>query len=106
MIKFLKNQSPVRLIAGGFFLVILLGSFLLMLPISLTEGKELSYIDSLYTSVSAVCVTGLSTVEVHSASSPPAAMISHLRSFAIPTGYPVPPRYQLDVPSNNQKPLY
>ena len=66
MIKFLKNQSPVRLIAGGFFLVILLGSFLLMLPISLNEGKELSYIDSLYTSVSAVCVTGLSTVEVGS----------------------------------------
>ena len=66
MIKFLKRQPPVRLIAGGFFLVILLGSFLLMLPISLNAGKELAYIDSLYTSVSAVCVTGLSTVEVGS----------------------------------------
>ena len=66
MIKFLKKQSPVRLIAGGFFTVILLGSLLLMLPISLNEGKELRYIDSLYTSVSAVCVTGLSTVEVGS----------------------------------------
>ena len=66
MIKFLKRQPPVRLIAGGFFLVILLGSFLLMLPISLNDGKELAYIDSLYTSVSAVCVTGLSTVEVGS----------------------------------------
>ena len=63
MIKFLKKQSPVRLIAGGFFLVILLGSLLLMLPISLNEGVELNYIDSLYTSVSAVCVTGLSTVD-------------------------------------------
>lgn len=66
MIKFLKKQSPVRLIAGGFFSVILLGSLLLMLPISLNEGKTLSYVDSLYTSVSAVCVTGLSTVEVGS----------------------------------------
>ena len=66
MIKFLKKQSPVRLIAGGFLLVILLGSLLLMLPISVNTGKELSYIDSLYTSVSAVCVTGLSTVEVGS----------------------------------------
>ena len=63
MIKLLKKQSPVRLIAGGFFLVILLGSLLLMLPISLNEGVRLSYIDSLYTSVSAVCVTGLSTVD-------------------------------------------
>ena len=64
MIKFLKKQPPVRLIAGGFLLVILLGSALLMLPISINDGEELSYVDSLYTSVSSVCVTGLSTVDV------------------------------------------
>ena len=63
MIKFLKRQSPVRLITAGFLFVILLGSVLLMLPISLNEGAKIKYIDSLYTSVSAVCVTGLSTVE-------------------------------------------
>lgn len=63
MINFLKKQPPVRLIAGGFLLVILLGSVLLMLPISLNDGVELSYTDSLYTSVSSVCVTGLSTVD-------------------------------------------
>ena len=63
MIKVLKKQSPVRVIAGGFFLVILLGSVLLMLPISLNNGVKLNYIDSLYTAVSAVCVTGLSTIE-------------------------------------------
>ena len=64
MIKLLKKQPPVRLIAGGFLLFILLGSLLLMLPISLNEGVNLNYIDALYTSVSAVCVTGLSTIEV------------------------------------------
>ena len=64
MIKFLKKQPPVRLIAGGFLLVMLLGSFLLTLPISLNEGEKIKYIDALYTSVSAVCVTGLSTIEV------------------------------------------
>ena len=64
MIRFLKKQPPVRLIAGGFLLVILIGSALLMLPISLNDGAELKYIDSLYTAVSAVCVTGLSSVEV------------------------------------------
>ena len=66
MIKFIKKQPPVRLIAGGFMLAILLGSLLLMLPISLNDGVKLRYIDSLYTSVSAVCVTGLTTVEVGS----------------------------------------
>ena len=64
MISFLKKQPPVRLIAGGFLLVILLGSILLSLPISLKEGVTVKYIDSLYTAVSAVCVTGLSTIEV------------------------------------------
>ena len=63
MISFLKKQPPVRLIACGFLFVIFLGSFLLMLPISLNEGVRLSYIDALYTSVSAVCVTGLSSIE-------------------------------------------
>ncbi|MBQ4136374.1 MAG: H(+)-transporting ATPase [Clostridia bacterium] len=64
--KFIKKQPPVRLIAGGFMLAILLGSLLLMLPISLNDGVKLRYIDSLYTSVSAVCVTGLTTVDVGS----------------------------------------
>ena len=64
MIKFIKKQPPVRLIAVGFILVILLGSLLLMLPVSLNEGVTIEYIDSLYTAVSAVCITGLSTVEI------------------------------------------
>lgn len=63
MIKFLKKQPPVRLIAGGFLLVILLGSLLLVLPISLNDGASIKYIDALYTAVSAVCVTGLSSIE-------------------------------------------
>ena len=63
MLEFLKKQSPARIIAGGFALVILLGSFLLMLPCSVQEGVELRYIDALYTSTSAVCVTGLIAVD-------------------------------------------
>lgn len=57
--KLKKFLTPVRVIALGFALVILLGSLLLMLPVSLKEGVHLSYIDALYTSTSAVCVTGL-----------------------------------------------
>ena len=60
----LKRMSPARIIALGFALVILLGSGLLMLPCCLREGVHLSYIDALYTSTSAVCVTGLVTVDI------------------------------------------
>ncbi len=59
----LRRQSPARLIALGFALVILLGSLLLILPCSVKEGVTLSYIDALYTSTSAVCVTGLIAVD-------------------------------------------
>ncbi len=64
MLKFLRAQSPARLIAFGFAFAILLGSLLLMLPCSVKDGVELNYIDSLYTSTSAVCVTGLLTVDI------------------------------------------
>lgn len=58
-----RRQSPARLIALGFALVILLGSVLLILPCSVREGVSLAYIDSLYTATSAVCVTGLIAVD-------------------------------------------
>jgi trk system potassium uptake protein TrkH len=61
--KFLRKQPPSRIIAVGFFLTILLGSALLMLPCSIQDGVTLRYIDSLYTSTSAVCVTGLIAVD-------------------------------------------
>ncbi len=63
MLRFLKKQSPVRLIALGFAAVILIGSLLLMLPFSVRDGVTLKYIDALYTSTSAVCVTGLIAVD-------------------------------------------
>lgn len=70
MIKLLKKLSPSRLIALGFISVILLGSALLMLPWSINEGVEINYIDALYTSTSAVCVTGLIAVDVGTAFTP------------------------------------
>ena len=58
-----KHLSTPRIIALGFALAILLGSVLLMLPVSVRPGVDLQYIDALYTSTSAVCVTGLITVD-------------------------------------------
>ncbi|MDQ7786299.1 MAG: TrkH family potassium uptake protein [Thermodesulfovibrionales bacterium] len=52
----LKLTSP-QILALGFLAVILTGSVLLMLPVSNTNGC--SFIDALFTSTSAVCVTGL-----------------------------------------------
>lgn len=63
MIKLIKKQSPGRIIALGFALIILLGSFLLSMPFSIQDGIRVRYIDALYTSTSAVCVTGLIAVD-------------------------------------------
>ncbi len=59
----IKKLSPARVIALGFAAVILIGSVLLILPCSVREGVDLSYVDALYTSTSAVCVTGLLAVD-------------------------------------------
>lgn len=61
--KSIEKQSPARIIALGFFAVILTGSFLLMLPVCVKPGVHLHYVDALFTSTSAVCVTGLIAVD-------------------------------------------
>ena len=75
MISVIKKQSPARLIALGFISMILIGSILLRLPFCVKEGVHLSYIDSLYTSTSAVCVTGLIVVDAYDTFTPVGQMI-------------------------------
>lgn len=58
-----KNQPPGRLIVLGFALVILLGTGLLLLPLSVREEAQVTFIDALFTSTSAVCVTGLIAID-------------------------------------------
>jgi trk system potassium uptake protein TrkH len=62
--------TPAHIVAGGFALTILLGSFLLSCSVSLRPGVSLSYIDALYMATSAVCVTGLGVVDAGSTFSP------------------------------------
>ncbi len=59
----LKKLTPARIIALGFAGMILLGSVLLILPCSVKTPGSVSYIDALYTSTSAVCVTGLLAID-------------------------------------------
>ena len=54
-----KKLSSAQIIILGFAAVILLGSFLLMLPISTQDGQGSTFTDALFTATSAVCVTGL-----------------------------------------------
>lgn len=70
MIELIKKQPPGRIIALGFIVVIVLGSWLLSLPCSIRQGVDLPYIDALYTSTSAVCVTGLIAVDAHDTFTP------------------------------------
>jgi trk system potassium uptake protein TrkH len=54
---------PVRAVPVAFLMVIILGAALLMLPVSRTDPDAGALMDALFTSVSAVCVTGLITVD-------------------------------------------
>ncbi len=54
--------STTQIIMLSFLVAILMGSFLLALPISSASGKPIPYIDALFTATTATCVTGLVTV--------------------------------------------
>lgn len=56
-------NKPYKVISLLFLSVILVASILLCLPISLVDGVELSFVDALFTSTSALCVTGLNTID-------------------------------------------
>lgn len=54
-------------IAAGFACIILLGSLLLTLPAASATGSPIGWFDALFTSTSAVCVTGLVAVDTGTA---------------------------------------
>ena len=51
------------MIVLGFAAVILVGTLLLLMPFSVKDGAEVSLVDALFTSTSAVCVTGLIAID-------------------------------------------
>ena len=60
----LKKIGPYGLITIGFLLSILIGGILLYLPISQKAGADVSLVDAFFITISAICVTGLSTIDV------------------------------------------
>lgn len=63
-LKSFFKMTPTKYILISFAAIILVGAFLLCLPISNTDGKWIPFVDSLFTSTSAVCVTGLAVFDV------------------------------------------
>lgn len=59
-LRFFRTISFARVVSLGFFVAILLGS----LALYISEKGDLSYVDSFYLSASAICVTGLSPVNL------------------------------------------
>ncbi|WP_314713740.1 TrkH family potassium uptake protein [Leptotrichia wadei] len=65
---FFKNKffSPYMTILLSFVIVTILGGILLSLPISLNYGKSVKLIDGFFIATSAICVTGLSSIDIGS----------------------------------------
>ncbi len=59
-----RNDVHLRPVALGFMALIVVGTFALKLPMAHAPGHDLSWIDALFVSVSAVCVTGLTPVNI------------------------------------------
>lgn len=57
-----RELTTTQILALGFLNSILVGTFLLMLPIAHAKGQEISAMDALFTATTSVCVTGLVTV--------------------------------------------
>lgn len=58
-----QGLHPTQLVAATFTVVILIGTALLMLPISSASGKATNFVDALFNATSAVTVTGLTTLD-------------------------------------------
>lgn len=69
-IKKWTNLSAPRKLMFGFLTAIIIGSILLKMPFSLEQGVKISFLEALFTVVSAVCVTGLSVLDVSQTFSP------------------------------------
>lgn len=59
-----RKTNPALLLASAFLVIIFFGTILLMVPRSTLDGVTISMVDALYVATSAVCVTGLSTVDI------------------------------------------
>lgn len=73
--KITEKLSSVQIIVLYYFSAVVLSTILLLLPITLKNGADLSFVDALFTAASAVSVTGLSTISISEVLSTPGIFI-------------------------------
>lgn len=59
-----RQEVDLRLVPLAFLVLIGLGTVLLTLPVTHRAGHSVGWLDALFLSVSATCVTGLTTINV------------------------------------------
>ncbi|WP_127819111.1 TrkH family potassium uptake protein [Microbacterium sp. CPCC 204701] len=70
VLRNLTTTSPARFAVLVFVSLILLFTALLSLPASAADGRRISLADAVFTAVSTICVTGLTTVDIATTFSP------------------------------------
>ncbi len=63
----IEDMSTAQILVSGYFVVIITGTLLLMLPAATTQAGNMSFLNALFTATSATCVTGLIVVNTASA---------------------------------------
>src|SRR6056297_62506 len=63
----IEDMSTSQILVSGYFIIIVTGTLLLMLPGATTQEGSMSFINALFTATSATCVTGLIVVTTASA---------------------------------------
>ena len=58
-----RTLHPAQIVVIAFGAAVMLGTVLLLLPISSASGESTDFVTALFTAVSAVCLTGLTVVE-------------------------------------------
>ncbi|MDF2945606.1 MAG: synthase [Bacillales bacterium] len=75
IIKTTERLTISQIIVLFYFFAAIISTILLTLPITLKDGVELSFIDALFTAISAISVTGLSTINLSETLSVPGTFI-------------------------------
>jgi trk system potassium uptake protein TrkH len=60
-----EKLSPEQIIPGSFFIAIMVGTLLLMLPVASASGSSTPFLTALFTATTSVCVTGLVVVDTY-----------------------------------------
>ncbi|MEE3954395.1 hypothetical protein [Peribacillus frigoritolerans] len=84
--NFTKRLSAAQIIVFYYLVAVVVSTILLLLPITQTQNAELSFIDGVFISISAVTVTGLSTADVSQLLSVPGTFILPSSSSLVELG--------------------